>query len=34
MFTINVSVDNLTTGTYALILIGTEHIYSKSFIKL
>ncbi|MCC7026242.1 MAG: hypothetical protein IT265_04760 [Saprospiraceae bacterium] len=31
---INVSVDQLTSGTYALILIGTEHIYSKSFIKL
>ncbi len=31
---INVSVDNLNSGTYALILIGSEHIYSKSFIKL
>ncbi len=34
MFNMNVSVDNLTSGTYALILIGSEHIYSKSFIKL
>lgn len=31
---INVSVDNLNSGTYALILIGSERIYSKSFIKL
>jgi len=34
MFIIYVSVDNLNSGTYALILIGSEHIYSKSFIKL
>lgn len=34
MFIINLSVDNLTSGTNAMILIGSEHIYSKSFIKL